>query len=188
MSGTDASSASLNTSALASHLNFPGLDRIGIRKRLALQAQQETDPDEVVYMDEEEQDKLIKQLKYEDSSKNDFFTKLIFILEIAQLPMFFFRLWTVPSWCDLLSIASILISALCVPTTHRLEDRDELAPEPEWVPDALALNLVLSVVVAGITLLKHYVPPEGMKVTFQLSAYENMGLVPLGESSSKLPL
>lgn len=54
MSGTGASSSgSLNPGALASHLNFPGLDRINIRKRLALQDQQENDPDEVVYMDEE---------------------------------------------------------------------------------------------------------------------------------------
>lgn len=53
MSGTGASSGSLNTGALASHLNFPGLDRISIRRRLAPQDQLENDPDEVVYMDEE---------------------------------------------------------------------------------------------------------------------------------------
>jgi len=179
MSGTSASSGSLNTGALASHLNFPGLDRINIRKRLALQDQQENDPDEVVYMDEEEQDRLIQQLKYEDSGKNDFFIKLIFVLEIAQLPMFFFRLWTVPNWTDLFSIVSMIISALCVPTTQGFEDRSELAPEPRWVPGAIRLNLILSVTIAVATLLKHYIPPEGVEVTFHMDAYENMGLIPL---------
>jgi len=180
MSGTGASSSgSLNPGALASHLNFPGLDRINIRKRLALQDQQENDPDEVVYMDEEEQDRLIQQLKYEDSGKNDFFTKLIFVLEIAQLPMFFFRLWTAPNWTDLMSIVSMITSALCVPTTQGFEDRSELAPEPRWVPGAIRLNLILSVTIAVVTLLKHYNPPEGVEVTFHMDAYENMGLIPL---------
>ncbi|KAG0641710.1 hypothetical protein HOY80DRAFT_953649 [Tuber brumale] len=179
MSGTSATSGSLNTGTLASHLNFPGLDRTSIRRRLTFQAQLENDPDEVVYMDEEEQDRLINQLKYEDSSKNDFFTKLMFLLEIAQLPMFFFRLWTSPNWCDLLSIVSVITSALCVPTTRRsAEGGRELAPDPGWVPRATGLNLVLSLTIAGVTILKHYATPVGVKATLHLDAYENMRLIP----------
>jgi len=95
--------------------------------------------------------------------------------------MFFFRLWTVPNWTDLFSIVSMATSALCVPTTRGFEDRSELAPEPGWVPGAIRLNLILSVAVAVVTLLKHYNPPEGVEVTFHMDAYENMGLIPLGK-------
>ncbi|KAG0135170.1 hypothetical protein HOY82DRAFT_551981 [Tuber indicum] len=168
-----------SAATLANHLNFPGLDRTSIRKRMTFQGQLENDPDEVVYMDEEEQDRLINQLKYEDSGKNDFFTKLIFLLEIVQLPMFFFRLWTGPNWSDLLSIVSVTTSALCVPTTRRSGSGRELAPEPGWVPRAIGLNLFLSLAIAGITLMNHCAPPAGVEVTLHLDAYENMGLVPL---------
>ncbi|RPB05845.1 hypothetical protein L873DRAFT_552105 [Choiromyces venosus 120613-1] len=179
MSGTGASSGSFNPGSLASHLNFPGLDRINIRRRLALQDQLDNDADEVVYMDEEEQDRLIKQLKYEDSDKNIFFTKLIFLLEIVQLPMFFFRLWTAPNWLDFFSIISIIISSVCVPTTQKFEDRSELALEPGWVPAGARMNLVLATAIGVMTLFKHYMPSEDVKVTLHMNAYENMGLIPL---------
>ena len=95
--------------------------------------------------------------------------------------MFFFRLWTAPNWTDLFSIVSMITSALCVPTTQGFEERSELAPEPRWVPGAIRLNLILSVTIAVATLLKHYIPPEGVEVTFHMDAYENMGLIPLGK-------
>ncbi|KAL7270486.1 hypothetical protein RUND412_006808 [Rhizina undulata] len=135
--------------------------------------------DDVHYMDEEEQEKLIEDLRREDVTKNEYFAKSFYLIALLPLPFFIIRFYVEPSILDLFCITSLIISFTTVPAPSTTAPT--VIPQGPYQRYAMTLNLFLSVATAILAVVEHQTfdaRPETPR-SFWLDDSRHFGVIPL---------
>ncbi|KAA8913101.1 hypothetical protein FN846DRAFT_930793 [Sphaerosporella brunnea] len=127
--------------------------------------------EDILCLDEEQQEELIRQLRREDIHRNEFYCKAIMVLTLLPIMFFAIRYYYMTSngWlfnADLFSAASLLISYKSVPTVIlgfrdapadmlRTEDYVSLrSPGSFWLK-MQRMNIVISAIMCMWTWMRH---------------------------------